>query len=200
MKKRRLGIIFTLLLILFVVKCGDFTINENEKVTTTSSGTTGCTICQVFVTSTTSDGDLGGLSGADSTCKTLAADAGLTGTNWAAWLSTITVDAKDRINDAEYNLVDGTGVANDLADLIDGIIQNAIVLDEDGTTRAGAMTWTGTTDLGLGDARGSNYCTNWTSTGATAVLTGNSSGTADWSESAPGTCNTSDVRFYCFEI
>ena len=100
----------------------------------------------VFVTSTSSNGDLGGLAGADATCNSLAQTAGLSGT-YVAWLSTSTTDARDRIDDASYIRVDGTPIANNLADLIDGSLQNAVLLDETGTTMA-VRVWTGTLALG----------------------------------------------------
>ncbi len=53
-----------------------------------------------FVTSVGSGpagGDLGGLEGADATCQSLAAAVGAGDRTWRAYLSTSTVDARDRI-------------------------------------------------------------------------------------------------------
>ena len=53
---------------------------------------------KVFVTSIGYDGNLGGLAGADAKCMTRAAAGNLSGT-YKAWLSSSTVNAKDRITD-----------------------------------------------------------------------------------------------------
>ena len=50
----------------------------------------------VFATSTLQDGNLGGLAGADAICNTRASAAGLPGA-YVAWLSSTTVDARDRL-------------------------------------------------------------------------------------------------------
>jgi len=50
----------------------------------------------VFATSTSYPADFGGLAGADAICNQHAGDAGLPGT-YVAWLSTTTVDARDRL-------------------------------------------------------------------------------------------------------
>ena len=56
----------------------------------------GGTALRVFITSTTSHGDFGGLAGADSRCQDRALAVGM-GMNWKAWISTTTVNAKDRV-------------------------------------------------------------------------------------------------------
>jgi hypothetical protein len=69
---------------------------------------------RVFVTSQLYTGDLGGLAGADARCQALADAAGLGGTH-KAWLSSSTVDARDRLTHfgKPYVLVDGSVVASD---------------------------------------------------------------------------------------
>lgn len=74
---------------------------------------------RVFVTSTSQSGQLGGLSGADALCQTRANAGGL-GSTWKAWLSTSSVNAKDRVVDATYVRLDGVVVASNKADLTDG--------------------------------------------------------------------------------
>jgi hypothetical protein len=46
--------------------------------------------------------NLGGLDGADAHCASLAEAAGVTGKTWRAYLSTTTVDAKDRIGSGPW--------------------------------------------------------------------------------------------------
>jgi hypothetical protein len=145
-------------------------------------------VVQVFRTSTTYGGDLGqfdpsdeddGLAGGDAVCQERAEAGGLAGT-WSAWLSTSDesgigglpgVDARDRILDGRYELVDGTVIADDKADLTDGKLNAPINLNEFGSTE-NVNTWTGTqfdgTDTGTN-------CSNWTT---------NSSGSGGCSEGA----------------
>ncbi len=158
----------------------------------------------VFVTSAEFLGNLGGLAGGDAKCKT-AADAStfdggkLQGRTWRAWLSTSTVDAKDRIPDTEYRRVDGTTVvANDKTDLLDGALDAAIDSQEDGTPAFDAA-WTGTNDNGT---KTSEHCFNWATSGST--LHGNvgqtSQANAGWSRiTATNRCNVV-APLYCFEV
>ena len=84
-----------------------------------------------------------------------------------AWLSTMDepglggspgVDAIDRIPDGRYELLDGTVIADDKADLTDGFLKAPIGLNEFGSPWE-ANVWTGTQPDGT-DA-GEN-CSNWT--------------------------------------
>ena len=72
-----------------------------------------------FITSVGSgDGaNLGGLAGADAHCQSLAAAAGQGGKTWHAYLSTTTVNAKDRIGKGPWYNAKGVMVAKDVADL-----------------------------------------------------------------------------------
>jgi hypothetical protein len=127
-------------------------------------------IVQVFVTSQafkgnlqSSAGNLTGLSGADSICTQAAKDATppLTGA-WTAWLSDDNTDVVDRMFDAEFQLLNGTVVADNLADLTDGTLDAAINLDENRTTLEGAFeVWTSTDTDGTNPGVGT--CVNWTS-------------------------------------
>ena len=64
-------------------------------------------------------GDLGGLEGADAFCKTLATavSAELGAKTWRAYLSTSTVDARDRIGTGPWRNQAGVVIANNLAEL-----------------------------------------------------------------------------------
>jgi hypothetical protein len=61
--------------------------------------------------------NLGGLDGADAHCASLAEAAGVTGKTWRAYLSTTTVDAKDRIGSGPWHNAKGEKIADDLASL-----------------------------------------------------------------------------------
>ncbi|MCP3974444.1 MAG: hypothetical protein GY720_08120, partial [bacterium] len=101
---------------------------------------------RVFVTSTQQNGNLGGLAGGDAVCEARATANTLGGT-WRAWLSTSTVDAKDRLTEPAgvfTRAVSGTKVADDIADLTDGNIDNAILDDEFGVDGGNSIAWTGT--------------------------------------------------------
>jgi hypothetical protein len=62
-------------------------------------------------------GDLGGLAGADAHCQMLAAAAGAGNRTWSAYLSTDTVDARDRIGTGPWQNAAGVEIASSVADL-----------------------------------------------------------------------------------
>jgi hypothetical protein len=62
-------------------------------------------------------GDLGGLAGADAHCADLANAAGIKGKTWRAYLSTSTVNARDRIGKGPWYNVKGVMVASSVDDL-----------------------------------------------------------------------------------
>jgi hypothetical protein len=172
-----------------------------------SSATTTTTLTplirRVFVTSSTTDGALGGLAGADAFCQGLADSAVLGGT-WTAWLSTSSpsVDAKDRIPDAQYQLVDGTVIANSKADLTDGSLLAPISRDETGAVPAGqVIVWTGTLADGT-EASSTSNCMGWTSNafpnndGLRGDMT---SVTGQWTDLGVVETCTVVHRIYCFE-
>ncbi len=152
---------------------------------------------RVFLSSASYNGNLGGLAGADSKCASLAAAAELGGA-WKAWLSTSTTNAKDRIPDAEYRLVDGTTViANNKADLTDGTIRNYINKDEKSVT-GNSLVWTGT--LSGGTVAGLT-CSDWSSNAVSqyGVVGSSEIRSAAWTLSASTWCGPS-YRLYCFEV
>lgn len=165
--------------------------------------TSGCTTWKrVFVTSTRYTGALGGLSGADATCQARAdgASGGALGGTWVAWLSTGTVNAKDRITDAPYRLVDGvTIVTASKTDLLDGSLLHAIDLDENGAVvTSNTIVHTGT--LADGTAHNRN-CNGWTDGNVASTWAGRSQATdAGWTSSPDwtGACNN-QFRLYCFQ-
>jgi hypothetical protein len=71
-----------------------------------------------FVTSVNPNGgNLGGLAGADGYCEGLAATVGAGGKTWRAYLSTDTVDARDRIGTGPWYNVNGVMIARNLDEL-----------------------------------------------------------------------------------
>lgn len=155
---------------------------------------------RAFVTSLdTFNGNFSGIDGADASCQSLASAATLSGT-WIAWLSDSTVDARDRVLDVEYRLVDDTTVvATDLTDLTNGGIANPINLTEAALAVTGANTvWTGTDELGL--VLEPNTCNGWTSNSSGDVgLHGvDVFSSSSWTNSDAIPCD-SLAHLYCFE-
>jgi hypothetical protein len=172
--------------------CDDFTA---PTTTTLPGGTTTTTLPATriaFVTSASFTGGgsqgFGGLTGADARCNTAASAAGLPGT-YLAWLSHCSANASpsSRFSDgAPWARVDGPVVATDLADLLDGTLQNPLDVDETGTqVPAGTDVWTG--PLASGTSAGqctSNTCNDWTTTASGSLgLTGEASlTTMQWTQ------------------
>ncbi len=154
---------------------------------------------KVFVTSTLQDGNLGGLAGADGICaaRALAASPTLIG-SYKAWLSDSSTNAKDRINNANFYLVDGTTlVANSIADLTDGTLAHAIDHDEsDVLIGSNPDVWTGTKADGT---KAILNCTNWSVNTAVSGATGREAfATSIWTEDSTINC-AGFLRLYCIE-
>ena len=127
----------------------------------------------VIVSSTAHNGNaLGGLTGADNICNARAAEALLPG-NYVAWLSTSSpaVNARDRIGDHKWVRTDGAAVADSLADLTDGTLQNPINRVENGVVTSATDVWTGTSSSGTFAGAG-NSC--WASPPGVGGLIGKS--------------------------
>jgi hypothetical protein len=153
---------------------------------------------RVFVTSASHDGALGGLAGADGICQTLANNAHLGGT-YKAWLSDDFQSASTRFihSSGPYVLVDGTMIANNWTDLLDGNLAHAIDLDENGSSVSGDV-WTGT----LSNGTSSSYnCSNWTSNVSDdeGNLGLSSAVNAAWTNVASLTCDNNTYHLYCFQ-
>lgn len=167
---------------------GAFDCDDNDRLLGAFCGK------RAFATSTLKDGNIGGLSGADAECQRLGALGG----QWKAWLSSSTASAASRLshNDMAYFLVDGTKIADNFDDLVDGTLDAAISKDESGASVTDDA-WTGT----LANGENSGYmCSNWASnsaaqTGTTGAATGT---TASWTLSTSAQCNAMK-RIYCLE-
>jgi hypothetical protein len=153
-------------------------------------------VVSVFVTTTEYQGDLGGLAGADEICQERAVAAKLPGTDWTAWLSDSTENAIDRIPDGQYQLVDGTQVADDKADLTDGKLKAAITLNAFGLPAAGSV-WTGTEANGNGTV---SNCNNWTVNSSESVGDWGFNGYDNdfWTLIPPPDPCSQEYKLYCF--
>lgn len=151
----------------------------------------------IFITNTVHDGDLGGIAGADQICQSQAAAAGLAG-EFAAWLSTLASSVSDRLvqSTGPYTLVDGTLIASNWDDLVDGTIMARINLDANGTLQGGDI-WTGTRADGtsyLGDD-----CEGFTTDSTGIGLCGSSATSGpEWTENITPACST-PLRLYCVQ-
>ncbi len=171
---------------------------------------------RVFVTSTVYPGNLGGLTGADAKCQTQAMAASLPGT-YKVWLSDATGSPSTRFltkPTIPYRLVDGTLIANNYADLVDGSQVLGVIKTETGgpaprTTFCGAevpnvildkiMVWTSTSTTGTLQA-GQGTCLNTTSgTGAQWAQPNTASGMT--TQCSGGACNGGAYLspIFCFQ-
>jgi len=184
-------------------RCEDFGLRSGA-LTCAAGCTYDTALCKpawrrVFVTSTTHGGNFGGPEDGDTICRERAAAAGLGG-DWKVWISTSDVDARDRIADAEYRLVDGTSVVvTSLADLTDGSIQHAIDKTELGVRLLGhENVWTGTLADGTAFAL---RCSDWNNgSGAAEGMAGSLMTTGGgWTDAVDIMPCNEELRLYCFE-
>lgn len=151
----------------------------------------------IFITNTVQNANFGGLEGANALCASQAAEANLDG-EFKAWLSTVSTSVEDRLtrSTGPYVLVDGTTVATDWDDLVDGTIAAPINRDANGELRAGDV-WTGT--LATGASYPTDDCAGFTSDSDGLGLCGASaSTTATWTENITPSCSTG-LRLYCVQ-
>lgn len=155
----------------------------------------------IFITSTQHGGNLGGIAGADGLCQGLADGAGLGGTYYA-WLSDGTTHPSTRNTQrGPYLLTNGTTVADDWADLIDGSIDAQISTDQNTNTVGGLVSvWTNVAAVGAG-ATGPDDCLDWTSnSNADRGGRGNRSvNSSTWTESLSTIACDQQAYLYCVE-
>ncbi len=164
--------------------------------------------------------DLGGLDGADAHCSTLAEAAGITGKTWAAYLSSSSENARDRIGTGPWTNAAGVVVAESVEDLHS---------DANDLTKETALSETGEVINGRGDdpnrhdiLTGSaldgtltgEACGDWTSSGQGSAMvghhdrTGGGENPTSWNSAHPSRgCSLEDLRgtggdglFYCFAV
>ncbi|MCP3931938.1 MAG: DUF1554 domain-containing protein [Bacteroidetes bacterium] len=160
-----------------------------------------CGAKQVFITNAPYQGNLGGLKGADFICNVLASQANLSG-SYKAWLSENNNSPGNRFIKSSwpYVLVDGTVVAQNWNDLVDGSIAGSINLDQNGDSRLGTV-WTGTKTDGSAYSS-TDQCSTWRSISASDYgLVGHNDRFLEdyqWTSYSTFSCNSTS-RLYCFE-
>ncbi len=162
----------------------------------------------VFVTKETYDGDLDGLEGANTICKGLADDAELPG-DYFAWLATLEKAPLNFLepSSSRYVLRDGTIVANNSLDLLDGDLDHPIDLDQygdplDSGSACSNVVWSNVAENGA-PATPNVDCLDWTSA---SILSEGAIGQyeqydADWTfteNCEPRSCNAAS-HLYCFQ-
>jgi hypothetical protein len=179
-----------------------------------------------FVTSANpgSGGDLGGLEGADAHCAALAEAAGVTGRTWAAYLSTSTEAARDRIGSGPWANAEGVVIAESVEALHGegNNISKETALDETGAVVNGRGDEPNRHDILTGSlpdgTAAEQTCEDWTSAGAeTAGMVGHhdrmglddSEAARSWNSShaSRGGCGMEALRgtggdglVYCFAV
>jgi Protein of unknown function (DUF1554) len=191
-----------------------------------TTGPDNTTALSFFVSSSTSaTGNLGGLSGADSRCQGLAAAVGAGSKTWHAYLSTGSVNARDRIGSGPWRNANGAVLANNLNELHSRTGDATLFVDERGTRINGQ--WSGspspnqhdvlTGSTADGRVMAGMTCSDWTSSSASeAAQVGHSDGlgpnmgttgslpswnSAHASESCADTAPRGGAgRIYCFAV
>lgn len=158
--------------------------------------------CLVFVTSSKHRGNLNGIAGADAICNQRAAEAQLPGF-YKAWVSDDFEEPLSRFtrNDGPYVLTDGTRIADNWDDLVDGELLAPINVMENGHQAMGgdSYVWAGT------DHAGTHFyydCEEWTSSSEESYGRFGRSymNNAEWSGELSSLLNCSNVmRLYCFQ-
>lgn len=175
-----------------------------------------------FVTSQNpgNGGNLGGLEGADAHCAMLAEAAGVTGKTWHAYLSTSTVNARDRIGEGPWHNAAGTLIAEDLEALHGeaNAISKETALDEAGNTVNGRGDDPNRHDILTGSmpdgTAAEQTCADWTGGGEGSAMVGHhdrmglddSVAAKSWNSSHPSRgCDMAALQgtggaglFYCF--
>ena len=166
--------------------------------------------------------NLGGLEGADAHCQSLAGAAGAGSKDWRAYLSTDTVNARDRIGDGPWHNAKGVLIAEGVEHLHSpgANIDKETALDENGNVVNGTGDspnkhdiLTGTRIDGTAFDDGEDHtCSNWTSNGEGSAHVGHHDRLArgqpgsPWNDAHPSRgCSQDDLRgtggdglFYCF--
>ncbi|MBZ0231777.1 MAG: DUF1554 domain-containing protein [Deltaproteobacteria bacterium] len=145
------------------------------------------------------------LANADAACMAEAAAAGLPGT-YRAWLSSSTVDAKDRLGTARgWVRVDGQPVADRVEDIVAGNLIAPIRLLATGepATLNGAGHTVVLTGTQADGTHAPTTCSDWTSGGG-MVRVGNANNTArtwtDWFDGDAFDCGSNSAAIYCFGV
>ncbi len=155
-----------------------------------------------FVTSTKRPAsEYGGLAGADTICNDLAQAAGLPG-QYAAWLSSRTQDARDRLGSASgWIRTDGRPFSLSRGDLLSGQIIHPLNLDENGAIRTVNIA-TNTKEDGTrrdGVSNSTGACEDWTGDSDVHEYGRSSETNRRWTQFDEGSC-ADDANLYCLGI
>jgi hypothetical protein len=151
----------------------------------------------VFATSTDFLPNNISLATADAQCAARATAAGLPGT-YTAWMSTSTIDARDRLGSAQgWVRLDGLPFADSVASIIAGLQRYPVVFDENRRPLARPDVLTGTKMDGT-LAAGYN-CGDWSNTTGNVMMGKVTAGGLSFSEESFTACS-SGLRYhlYCF--
>ncbi len=153
---------------------------------------------RVFVTSQLFEGNLGGLAGADALCNSLAAAAGRS-EPFVAWLADSSQHPAGRFDQdgGPYRLYDGTVIADDWADLIDGALDAPIDRTEMGPASGAIRAWTNVQSNGT--SAGSSHCADWSSDSALGRVGDRTASDGTWTDKEVDFFCGSLARLYCFE-
>jgi hypothetical protein len=169
--------------------------------------------------------DLGGLTGADAHCQALAKAAGAGDRKWHAYLSTNSINARDRIGKGPWNNAKGEEIAKSVDDLhANSRISKQTGLDEKGNPVNGRGDSPNRHDMLTGSGpdgraiRGSDdtTCGNWTKSGEGSAMLGHhdrmglrdDDASKSWNSSHPSRgCSQDALKstggdglFYCFAV
>lgn len=188
----------SILALSLLTACGSSTTSDGGGGDGGAGGSAEPTERLVFVTESTRTGDVGGPTGADAICANEAAAAGIAG-EFKAWLSVSETPVGDRLTQSTlpYVLPNGTRIADDWDDLVDGSIQAPINVDATGQARGGDV-WTGT--LSDGQTFGAGDCMGFRSEASNIVSRCGSTAFDDarWTDAQTPSCNT-PLRLFCFQ-
>ena len=153
-----------------------------------------------------------GVAAVDAMCQAEASAAALPGT-YLAWLSTSTVNAKDRLgSDGPWFNTRGQRIARSLDDLTDGVLENPITYDAagGGPPSPPYNLWPYTGTQADGTAAAGMTCGDWTVTTGGVGLTGYADRTSDqWTNfndrGCDGQLNADETGYvgravYCFQV
>lgn len=158
-------------------------------------------------------GNLGGLAGGDAICAQHAAEAGLSGKTWRAYLSTAGNAARDRIGDGPWvnargDAIVGGACSDCVADLISNGVSPELVLTELGTQIDWALAHDIMTGTAADGTPSGTDCAGWTSNSENDQLTVGHSNDQNAFTSAHTTgcdrvsmnCTAGQGHLYCFAL
>ncbi len=187
--------------------CGDGFVGPNEECDDGNQKDDGCnTACArdrvVFVSSEAYFGDLSGIDGAINRCRERALEAGFENAiDFRPWISGSEYSPSTHFfkSEGRYVLVDGTKVADNWNDLVDGGLEAPIDMDESGQLLDGVSVWTNTVPWGE-QHPDMAHCSEWTSDDLEPGQFGKSNYTDErWSAFGDTIPCALPAHLYCFE-